>query len=133
MFSYSVFQRNSFPSSVSSNSLQDIRDNTYSMGKTPFNVSLLPVVFAQIYHRENAYSQYCLSHKTIAYYDLQEATQNEREKRTQDKLFMLLSLFKWCQFSWRKKALSVLIASILLPVFSSSGKTVLRSSVIRSL
>lgn len=92
MFSYSVFQRNSFPSSVSSNSLQDIRDNTYSMGKTP-------VVFAQIYHRENAYSQYCLSHKTIAYYGLQEATQNEREKRTQDKLFILLSLFKWCQFS----------------------------------
>jgi hypothetical protein len=64
---------------VSSEALWDIRDNTYSMGKTPFNASLLPVVFAQIYHRENAYSQQYLSHKTIAYYSLQETTQNERE------------------------------------------------------
>ena len=72
-------QRSSGCSCVSSEALWDIRDNTYSMGKTPFNAALLPVVFAQIYHRENAYSRQYLSHKTIAYYSLQETTQNERE------------------------------------------------------
>lgn len=66
------------------------------MGKTPFNALLLPVVFAQSYHRENAKSQHYLSHKTsviIVY-----GKPHKMKENRQQELFISFSLFKWCQF-----------------------------------